>query len=92
VLLTDLNVEGAEAAAREIDLEVGRGTAFATRHDVTSEADWTTAIALASETLGGLSRPCKKCRHRTARIGRGLIPRKVATRYEYQRRQRVHRL
>jgi NAD(P)-dependent dehydrogenase (short-subunit alcohol dehydrogenase family) len=50
----DLNVEGVETAAREIDSEVGRGTAFATRHDVASEADWTAAVALASETLGGL--------------------------------------
>jgi NAD(P)-dependent dehydrogenase (short-subunit alcohol dehydrogenase family) len=55
VLLTDLNLEGVEAAAREIDLEVGPGTAFATRHDVTSEADWTAAVTLARETLGGLS-------------------------------------
>jgi NAD(P)-dependent dehydrogenase (short-subunit alcohol dehydrogenase family) len=55
VLLTDLNVEGVETAAREIDLEVGRGTAFATRHDVTSEDDWTAAVVLANEMLGGLS-------------------------------------
>lgn len=55
MLLTDLNFEGVEAAAREIDLEVGRGTAFAARHDVTSEADWMAAVALARETLGGLS-------------------------------------
>jgi NAD(P)-dependent dehydrogenase (short-subunit alcohol dehydrogenase family) len=55
VLLTDLNVEGVNAAAREIDSKVGRGTAFATRHDVTSEADWTAAVALAKDTLGGLS-------------------------------------
>jgi acyl-CoA synthetase (AMP-forming)/AMP-acid ligase II len=33
VLLTDLNVEGVETAAREIDSEVGRGTAFATRYE-----------------------------------------------------------
>jgi long-chain acyl-CoA synthetase len=32
------------------------------------------------------------CTHRTALIGRGLIPRRVATRYECQRRQRVPRL
>ncbi len=55
VLLTDLNSEGAEAAAKSIDAEIGAGTAFAMRHDVTSEQDWTAAIARARETLGGLS-------------------------------------
>ena len=55
VLLTDLNVEGALAAARAIDAEIGGGTAFAVRHDVTSEVDWKAAIAYAREALGGLS-------------------------------------
>jgi len=55
VLLTDLNGEGALAAARAIDLEMGGGTAFSIRHDVTSEVDWKGAIAYAGETLGGLS-------------------------------------
>ena len=55
MLLTDLNSEGAEAAAKSIDAEIGAGTAFAMRHDVTSEQDWTAAIARARETLGGLS-------------------------------------
>ena len=47
VLLTDLNGEGALAAARAIDAEIGGGTAFAIRHDVTSEVDWKAAIAYA---------------------------------------------
>jgi NAD(P)-dependent dehydrogenase (short-subunit alcohol dehydrogenase family) len=55
VLLTDLNGEGALVASRAIDAEVGRGTAFAIRHDVTSEVDWKAAIAYAGEALGGLS-------------------------------------
>jgi NAD(P)-dependent dehydrogenase (short-subunit alcohol dehydrogenase family) len=55
VLLTDLNGEGALAAARAIDAEIGGGTAFAIRHDVTSEVDWKAAIAYAGEALGGLS-------------------------------------
>jgi NAD(P)-dependent dehydrogenase (short-subunit alcohol dehydrogenase family) len=55
VLLTDLNGEGALVAARAIDAELGVGTAFAIRHDVTSEADWKAAIAYAGEALGGLS-------------------------------------
>jgi NAD(P)-dependent dehydrogenase (short-subunit alcohol dehydrogenase family) len=55
VLLTDLNSEGALVASRAIDAVVGRGTAFAIRHDVTSEVDWKAAIAYAGEALGGLS-------------------------------------
>jgi NAD(P)-dependent dehydrogenase (short-subunit alcohol dehydrogenase family) len=55
VLLTDLNGEGALVAARVIDAELGVGTAFAIRHDVTSEADWKAAIACAGEALRGLS-------------------------------------
>jgi NAD(P)-dependent dehydrogenase (short-subunit alcohol dehydrogenase family) len=54
VLLTDLNVEGASAAATAIDAEIGRGTAFAVRHDVTSEVDWKAAISYAGEALRGL--------------------------------------
>jgi NAD(P)-dependent dehydrogenase (short-subunit alcohol dehydrogenase family) len=55
VLLTDLNGEGALAAAPAIDAEIGEGTAFAIRHEVTSEVDWKAAIAYAGEALGGLS-------------------------------------
>jgi NAD(P)-dependent dehydrogenase (short-subunit alcohol dehydrogenase family) len=55
VLLTDLNGEGAFVAARAIDAEMGGGTAFAIRQDVTSEVDWKAAIAYAGEALGGLS-------------------------------------
>ena len=55
VLLTDLNLAGAQARAAEIDAEWGAGTAFAFRHDVASEADWIAAIEAAHEKLGGLS-------------------------------------
>jgi NAD(P)-dependent dehydrogenase (short-subunit alcohol dehydrogenase family) len=55
VLLTDRNVAGAEAAARQIDAELGGGTAFALSHDVTRESDWQAAIDAARERLGGLS-------------------------------------
>lgn len=54
VLLSDLNGAGALAAARAIDAEIGGATAFAIRHDVTSEFDWKAAIGYAGETLGGL--------------------------------------
>lgn len=55
VLLTDINAAGVAAQAQAIEAELGAGTAFALRHDVTSEADWDAAIAFAAETLGGLS-------------------------------------
>lgn len=55
VLLTDVNLAGAEARAAEIDAECGAGTAFAMAHDVTSEEQWQAAIAAAQEKLGGLS-------------------------------------
>ncbi|MDF8335361.1 SDR family oxidoreductase [Novosphingobium cyanobacteriorum] len=55
VLLTDINGEGAAAQAEAINAEHGAGTAFAMRHDVTSEADWDAAVAMAAEVLGGLS-------------------------------------
>lgn len=55
VLLTDMNADGAAGQAAAINAECGAGTAFAIRHDVTSEADWRDAIAAAHERLGGLS-------------------------------------
>jgi NAD(P)-dependent dehydrogenase (short-subunit alcohol dehydrogenase family) len=55
VLLADLNAEGAAAAAQEINVKIGAGTAYAAPCDVTSEGDWLAAIAYAKDTLGGLS-------------------------------------
>jgi NAD(P)-dependent dehydrogenase (short-subunit alcohol dehydrogenase family) len=55
VLVTDLNGEGAQAVADGINEDCGSGAAFALRHDVTSEDDWTAAIDTAREQLGGLS-------------------------------------
>ncbi len=55
VLLTDINLAGAQARAAEINAECGAGTAFAMAHDVTSEAQWQAAMAAAQEKLGGLS-------------------------------------
>lgn len=55
VLLTDINGAGAAIKAAEIDAECGAGTAFAIRHDVTSEDDWLAALACAQEQMGGLS-------------------------------------
>ncbi len=55
VLLTDINEIGAAAQAEAINAECGAGTAFSTRHDVTSEFDWLAALEAAREALGGLS-------------------------------------
>jgi NAD(P)-dependent dehydrogenase (short-subunit alcohol dehydrogenase family) len=55
VLLTDINGEGAAMQAEAINAELGEGTAFAMRHDVTSPEDWDAAMAMAAEKLGGLS-------------------------------------
>ena len=55
VLLTDINADGVAAQAAAIDAECGAGTAFAMRHDVTSEDDWKAAIAKAEAEMGGLS-------------------------------------
>jgi NAD(P)-dependent dehydrogenase (short-subunit alcohol dehydrogenase family) len=55
VLLTDVSVDAVQATAAAINAELGSGTAFALRHDVTSDSDWVSAIAYAQETLGGLS-------------------------------------
>lgn len=55
VLLTDINAQGAARQAAEIEAAFGAGTAFATRHDVTSEEDWLAALDVARDKLGGLS-------------------------------------
>ncbi|HEX8058593.1 MAG TPA: SDR family oxidoreductase [Novosphingobium sp.] len=55
VVATDRNEAGALATAASIDAELGAGTAFAIRHDVTSEDDWQAALAFAADRLGGLS-------------------------------------
>ena len=55
VLLTDIQGDAAAAQAEAINAELGAGTAFAMRHDVTSADDWDAAIAMAADKLGGLS-------------------------------------
>lgn len=55
VIATDRNGAGAAETAAAIDAELGAGTAFAIRHDVTSEDDWQAALAFAQDSLGGLS-------------------------------------
>lgn len=55
VLLTDRNEAGVRQVAKEINEDAGNISAFAARHDVTSESDWADMIALAKDQLGGLS-------------------------------------
>ncbi len=55
LLLTDVNAAGVAEQARSINAVHGHDTAFSCRHDVTSEADWAAALAMAQSQLGGLS-------------------------------------
>ena len=55
VLLTDINQAGVAAVAEAINQEIGRAAAWSCGHDVTSEEDWTVAVAQAGERMGGLS-------------------------------------
>jgi NAD(P)-dependent dehydrogenase (short-subunit alcohol dehydrogenase family) len=55
VLVTDVAAEGAARSAEAINAELGAGSAFSLRHDVTSEADWIAAVACARDVLGSLS-------------------------------------
>ncbi len=54
VTLTDINADGAAAAAERINAEFP-GRAFAFRHDVTSEENWKQVISDSSAEMGGLN-------------------------------------
>ena len=55
VLCTDINGEGAAETAAAINADLGDGTAFSIKHDVTSAGDWEAAVDAARENLGGLN-------------------------------------
>jgi NAD(P)-dependent dehydrogenase (short-subunit alcohol dehydrogenase family) len=55
VTVTDVNKEGAEKVAAEINAAHGAGTAFAFGHDVTNEAQWIAALEGANGAMGGIS-------------------------------------
>lgn len=55
VALADLNLEGAQAVAEELNAAHGRGTAFAYRLDVTREDQWADALEQANAAMGGIS-------------------------------------
>jgi len=55
VLLADINADGAAEQAAKINAELGEGTAFAVKLDVTREDDWIAAMDVAKARLGGLS-------------------------------------
>lgn len=56
VVLADINIEGAEAAAAE--LTAGGAAAFATKLDVTDPASWTSALADAESKVGSIQIFC----------------------------------
>lgn len=55
VLCTDINGEGAEETAANINQDLGAGTAYSVQHDVTDPDSWEAAVAAARERLGGLN-------------------------------------
>ena len=55
VALADINLEGAQNVAREINEAHGAGTAFAVKLDVTQEDQWIAALAKANEAMSGIS-------------------------------------
>lgn len=55
VLLADINADGAAEQAAKINADLGEGTAFAVKLDVTREDDWIAAMDVAKARLGGLS-------------------------------------
>ena len=54
VVITDVNVAGAEKTAAEIDARLP-GMASFCHHDVTKREDWETALGMAAEFMGGIS-------------------------------------
>ena len=55
VLCTDINSEGAAETAAAINVDLGDGTAFSIKHDVTSPEDWEAAVDAARDQIGGLN-------------------------------------
>lgn len=55
VAVTDVNGDGADKIAAEINAELGDGTAFAWQHDVTDAERWKTVVKEAHNAMGGLN-------------------------------------
>ncbi|MCR9079782.1 MAG: SDR family oxidoreductase [Hyphomonadaceae bacterium] len=55
IAVTDINGDGAEKIAAEINAELGEGTAFAWQHDVTDAERWKTVVQEAHDAMGGLN-------------------------------------
>lgn len=55
VVVSDLQIDKAQALADAINADHGQGTAFAKRHDVTVEGDWIDVVDAANHWMGGLS-------------------------------------
>ena len=54
VVVTDVNVSGAEKTAAEIDRKFPGAASFC-HHDVTKREDWENALGMAAEFMGGIS-------------------------------------
>src|ERR1700758_4031399 len=55
VTVADINIEGAEKVAAELNAAHGEGTAFAVPLDVTKEEQWIYALEEADESMSGIS-------------------------------------
>lgn len=55
VAIADLNLDGAQSVAEEINAAQGAGTAFAYRLDVVDEDQWIAVLDQAAAAMGGLS-------------------------------------
>ncbi len=55
VAVTDVNGDGAEEIAAQINAELGDGTAYAWQHDVTDAERWKTVVQEAHDAMGGLN-------------------------------------
>lgn len=55
VTVADINIDGAEKVAAELNAAHGEGTAFAVPLDVTKEEQWIYALEEADEVMGGIS-------------------------------------
>lgn len=55
VALSDINLDGARAAADKVNTTVGREVALAVAHDVTEADSWQAALGVVEAALGGLN-------------------------------------
>ena len=89
VALADLNLEGAQAVADEINATHGAGAAFAFKLDVRDEAQWIYALEAADAAMGGISVLLNNAGIIQGRQYRGAVVRGLEAGAGGERRQRV---